>query len=386
MEGWAAANDDAQLIRLSYYPFLPEVRDVVKARAPPIDQALGSPLQEPARNRAVQRIEGALGSGIRPAQVLDGGDAVQELLSFALARMLCVHLAERQLVARLASAEARLVAQALTRDTEPDSVVEVAAALGLPVQAVPGGPNGPAYRLHFSTYILNAPLSEAEWKLIRRQVAAGWMELPQPDLARLCQEAFARRITHELEAELERPMPPDLVALLAPIAARVAPKLEDAKAEWTTGDFGPVQPGLFPPCVKELFAAMQRRENIPHHGRFAFATFLGTVGWNANQIMDYMTAIPNFDREKSRYQIEHVTGERGVEKYTPPSCATMQTHGVCPLDKRDGLCAKVKHPLSYYRARLRFAAQDEARANAVKPKETPVSPAAAPATTAVNHG
>jgi hypothetical protein len=48
---------------------------------------------------------------------------------------------------------------------------------------------------------------------------------------------------------------------------------------------------------------------------------------------------------------------------------------VCPLDKRDGLCFKIKHPLSYYRARIRFQERDHAK------QTPPVAPghAAAPA-------
>jgi DNA primase large subunit len=145
----------------------------------------------------------------------------------------------------------------------------------------------------------------------------------------------------------------------------LAPKLEEAREAWSQGDFGPVQPELFPPCIKEIFESLKRSENVPHHGRFAFATFLHTVGWNSEQILDYLASTPNFDREKSRYQIEHVTGGKSVQAYTPPGCATMQTNGVCPLAKRDGLCFKIKHPLNYYRAQLRFRRQDEEKATAL---------------------
>ncbi|MCA1812207.1 MAG: hypothetical protein LC623_09395, partial [Halobacteriales archaeon] len=56
--------------------------------------------------------------------------------------------------------------------------------------------------------------------------------------------------------------------------------------------------------------------------------------------------------------------------YTPPGCGTMQTNGVCPLAKRDGLCFRIKHPLSYYRSQLRSMQRDQERAAALAAKTT----------------
>ena len=357
-------------MRLAYYPFLPEVRAAVRDAGADLDAVLSSPLYEAARRRAVQRVEGALADGFAPANVTDERGALHELLSVPIARMLCVALAEKILVARYAAAEARRVAAVLATDDDPEAVDRCAQALALPLLQVDTG-----WRLHVSEYLRAAPLSDPEWKLIRRQLDRGNVVVDRADAVRLVEEALKRRIVEELDAERTKPLPEPVKQALVPLLARLAPRLEEARESWTTGDFGPVQPGLFPPCIKELFAAMGRAEMVPHHGRFAFATFLGTIGWNSEQIMDYMATLPNFDREKSRYQIEHVTGQRGVDKYTPPGCGTMQTNGVCPLDKRDGLCFKIKHPLSYYRAKLRFAANDAAKA-------APATAAAAPATPA----
>lgn len=359
------------LVRLAYYPFLPEVRDAVREAGADLDAVLTSPLYEAARRRAVARIEASLsGDPIPAAAVTDERGALHEILSVPVARMLCVAMNEKALVARYAANEARRAAAVLAADEDPDAVDRCAQALALPLLPVEAG-----WRLHVSEYLRAAPLGDPEWKLIRRGLDRGQVTVDRADAVRLVQEALQRRITDELDAERGKPLPEPVKAALKPMLDRLAPRLEEARESWTTGDFGPVQPGLFPPCIKELFAAMGRAEMVPHHGRFAFATFLGTIGWNSEQIMDYMSTLPNFDREKSRYQIEHVTGQRGVDKYTPPGCGTMQTNGVCPLDKRDGLCFKVKHPLSYYRAKLRFAANDAAKAN---PPNAPNPPKTVP--------
>ncbi|MHB1261189.1 MAG: hypothetical protein ACYC2H_05680 [Thermoplasmatota archaeon] len=343
----AGAGDAARLVRLAFYPFLPEVRQAVRELGPDLQDVLTSPLHAAVRARACDRIEGALGEGIPNMLVMDERTAMQELLSVAVARMLCVALAEKQLTTRYAQAEARRAHDALTADEDPEALPTAAAAVGLPLVE-----DGEAFRMHFADYLKAAP-SESSWKLVLRTVEKGQVRVDRKDAIRLVQEALARRITEELEGERGKPMPGPVQDALEPLVEKVTPKLDAARESWTTGDFGPVQPDLFPPCIKEVFEALKRRENVPHHGRFALATFLNTIGWGAEQILDYLSATPNFDREKSRYQIEHVTGQKGVGAYTPPGCATMQTNGVCPLDKRDAVCFTIKHPLSYYRKQLR---------------------------------
>lgn len=341
---------------MAYYPFLPEVRDAVREAGPDLSAVLTSPLYQGVRDRATQRIDGALADGFAPANVWDQRSALLELLSVPLARMLAASFADKILINRYAAAEARVVHDHLVRDPDPEAIDQALAALGIPAERLEAAGDG-VWRLHITAYIRAAPQDQA-WRLILRPVAAGHVELDRNEMARLVQEALQRRITTELESERARPMPEEIKNALAPLIAHLEPRVEEARLTWNTGDFGPVQPDLFPPCIKEVFEALKRSENVPHHGRFAFATFLHTVGWNSEQILDYLSTTPNFSREKSRYQIEHITGEKSVQAYTPPGCATMQTNGTCPLDKRDGLCFKIKHPLNYYRAQLRFKGKD----------------------------
>ncbi|HUR25883.1 MAG TPA: DNA primase large subunit PriL [Candidatus Thermoplasmatota archaeon] len=370
--------DAAQLVRFAFYPFLPEVRQAVRELGPDLQDLLASPLHAAVRTRACERIEGALGEGIPNVLVVDERTALQELLSVPVARMLCVALAEKQLTTRYAVAEARRAHDALAADDDPEALARAAAAVGLAIVEEPTAaddrgsvPSG-RFRMHFADYLKAAP-SEPSWKLVLRTVDKGQVKVDRKDAIRLVQEALTRRIVEDLEAERGKPMPGPVQDALEPLVERVTPKLDAARESWTTGDFGPVQPQLFPPCVKEVFEALKRRENVPHHGRFALATFLNTIGWGSEQILDYLSATPNFDRDKSRYQIEHVTGQKGVGAYTPPGCATMQTNGVCPLDKRDSVCFTIKHPLSYYRKGLRRqqwqADRDAARAAAATTTE-----------------
>ncbi len=340
------------LVRLAYYPFLPEVKDAVRDFGPGMDQVLGSGIYEAVRGRGVARIEGALvDRRIPPAQITDERGAMQEMLSVPIARMLCVLLADKTLIHRYATAEGARLEATLIQDL--DSIAAIADALKVPVHA-----EGDAWRIHFSDYLRFAP-SEPDWKLILKPVAKGWVPLDGPGVARLCREALEQRIQTDLDLERQKPMHEGVRAALQPYVDELGPKLADARENWQTGDFGPISKGAFPPCIQQIFQDMFDGKMIAHHGRFAMASFLATIGMTVDDIMDYFREIPNFDPEKSRYQIEHIAGDRGVDKYTPPGCGTMQTHGICPLEKRDNLCFKIKHPLSYYRARQRFIKQDE---------------------------
>ncbi|MDH5266756.1 MAG: DNA primase regulatory subunit PriL, partial [Candidatus Bathyarchaeota archaeon] len=45
-------------------------------------------------------------------------------------------------------------------------------------------------------------------------------------------------------------------------------------------------------------------------------------------------------------------GVRGSRtKYIPPRCDTLRTHGIC--HSPDEICKRIRHPLAYYRRRLK---------------------------------
>jgi DNA primase large subunit len=80
---------------------------------------------------------------------------------------------------------------------------------------------------------------------------------------------------------------------------------------------------------------------------------------------------PDFDIEKTMYQVEHITGRGGSgTEYTTPACAAMQTTGLCV--HRDPLCEKVSHPLSYYKVKKSRVPRKSATEN--KKSESPKDP------------
>lgn len=111
--------------------------------------------------------------------------------------------------------------------------------------------------------------------------------------------------------------------------------------------------------------------------RFALTSFLINIGMDVEKIVKLFVSISDFDEELTRYQVEHIAGLRGGRtKYTPPTCSTLRTHGLCI--EPDNLCRRVKHPLHYYRIKARSI--ERGGEEKEEPKQTPKGRDQAPST------
>lgn len=335
----------------SRYPFLPAARDHVRQLGYTLGDLLTDAAFERARRRGVQRVRSALEAGGIPEAALPSEvDQELELLSYPLARAIVATVGDSYLVNRYAVAESKLLQARLSHE-DPQVVWNVVTGLGITLLAPTQG--GSFARLHFLDYLRNAPGRDPDWKLVNQPLQSGYVSLPRERIIRLGEEALKERILEDFEA-LDRPgrlvqqsMERDLnevSTLVASHRARFAPE--------ATGE---VRLDAFPPCMRAIWTGIQKSMNVPHMGRFAIVSFLHTLGMDSEAILKFFATVPDFDVNKSRYQIEHITGKiGGGSEYTPPSCSTMQTYGICPLEARDDICLyQIHHPLSYYRKRLR---------------------------------
>lgn len=349
--------DIAQLAR---YPFLAESRQWVKLEGQTLGDIVSDPTFERVRRRAVARVRGSLErEGIADEAVVNEVDAFTELLSYPLGRALVATIEDAYMRSRYAVAESKLLSDRLRQD-EPGMVRRVAGELAIPVRE---GDDG-KLRLHFLEFLKFAPGRDPAWKLVNQPLERGEVLLDNDRLIRLCEEALKDRLQEELE-ELERPgrtltkvFERDLNEIRTLVAAH--------RARFAPDVGGPVRPEAFPPCIQAIWKGIAGHVNIPHMGRFAIVSFLHTLGMSSEDVLRYFATLPDFDVNKSRYQIEHITGQIGATQYTPPSCSTMQTYGICPLDQRDDLCLNViHHPLSYYRKKVRWLPPPKAPAAVV---------------------
>jgi DNA primase large subunit len=199
--------------------------------------------------------------------------------------------------------------------------------------------------IYFTDFLQHAPTWSDSWKLVNMPLSQGWITLQKRQLARLLQNAIQDTIYHEV-SRMEPPSEVRNVFTEEVIRLRTMMKERQMQRE---ADLGEISVTKLPPCIRQLLAAAQSGVNVPHVGRFTLVSFLNAVGMDTDEIVALFGGSPDFSRGKTRYQIEHITGKVSGTKYTPPSCASIKTWGLCPTEKTDSICKRVKHPLGYYR-------------------------------------
>jgi len=161
--------------------------------------------------------------------------------------------------------------------------------------------------------------------------------VPDSDL-----DAFIERIKPAIDMRYRE----NLIEVLSPDFV-ISPYLKRAEEKV---DLGEVTEDAFPPCIREMLSQVANGTNLAHTARFALTTFLLAVGMSVDEVVGVFNTSPDFDEERTRYQVDHISGKGGTS-YRPPSCATMATYGNCPGEDR--LCKWVNHPLSYYERKLK---------------------------------
>jgi DNA primase large subunit len=215
------------------------------------------------------------------------------------------------------------------------------------------------FSMHFTDYIrFSKSLKDPAWKLTNRQFRAGKVKVTREEFARLLEEAIRERIEQSFPIP---EIPKEVSRFCAPYAAEIKDQFEVQKKKFGATDFGSVEPELFPPCISHALANVQGGVNLAHSMRFAMTSFLLSVGMSVDDILNLFNISPDFNAEKTLYQIEHIAGATG-NIYKPPACDTMRTYGNCV--GKDRLCEKINHPLGYYEKKIYLK-------NKEKEKESP---------------
>jgi DNA primase large subunit len=319
------------------YPFLEEAQDFVRSRGYTLDRILTSSSGKIIATKSVDRIVAALSSKVRFDDDIKLESVEKEILSYSIARILIVCINNRSITEKLMSYESDRVLYFLQKELtdergDPEKKRIIMEKIGI-------APDQEA--LPVRAYVeLAAGLRDDSWRLVNRDIVDGHVAIHREEIEPVLREKL-RIILH---TKLPRTVPEDICSLLHPLIERIT----TANQEHILEQYGDVEEGCFPPCIHALIAAVASGANIPHTGRFALTAFLHTIGMHPAQIVEVFTQAPDFDLSRTVYQVEHISGRSGTE-YTPPSCATMRTYGLCV--NRDRWCEHVHHPLSYYRDR-----------------------------------
>ncbi|MFA4876249.1 MAG: DNA primase regulatory subunit PriL [Methanoregula sp.] len=352
---------------LSHFPFLKKAQDHIKNRFSSLDAVLKDRHSESLIENAATRIQDAISPKKKGGYEVSGSSE-DEIASYALARVIASCVNDKQLLDRLTRYESErayffLVSEEEWNqnyrqgDSDYSRLFElISEELGIRITSD---------RMPLADYVeLVAPLHDDRYHLVNRRLEQGFVRVKKEERYELLRE----RIRVLMRRDLPHKVPASLCEQLAPKAARI----KKAYQEQMLQQFGTIEENAFPPCMQALITALTSGTNLTHAGRFALTTFLHTIGMDVAGIAALYGRSPDFDIERTMYQVEHITGRGGSgTEYNTPACAAMRTTGNCV--QADKLCERVSHPLSYYKVKKR----DLAKSNK-KPDADPGAGAARP--------
>lgn len=339
---------------LAKYPFTKEAGQYVQELGLKI-QDLTSPDFLEVLNTAIMRVEEALGEGIHTDW--RGIKDTIEILAYPVAVMIVMQLGDPFLKRRYALAEAkrayRLLLNELTHKSKEHLSDIAISTFGWKPQQT-GETVGDVkydFLLSFTDYLRNAVVfHEDKWKLINKLCIGGYVYLTTAEAARLLQEEIQRRIERKLNENLELELPSQILQKIEPLKLLLAQRKGAITIKEAPLGFIVT---AFPPCINRLYNAVFSGQPIPHLGRFTLTSFLLAIGLTAEDVIKLFSQLADYNSEMTRYQVEHIAGTRGSRtRYTSPNCDTLRTHGFCPGATE--LCRKGRHPLTYYRRKLRM--------------------------------
>ena len=331
------------LLTLAKYPFLKDAKIYVRNEGATVNELLTDPLFEHARSIAIERLENVLSKkDVGDRIISTEPERIMELFSYPLARIVTVCVDDDYFTRSYALSEAVHMYKNLLK--EPLSFVfDVAKEFNLSVEY---SDEMNELRLLFTNYLTYAPTRYKKWKMINRKMDHGFISLSQKDLSRIIQEVLRKRINTELENRLPHN---EALSVFSEEIARIKNKVLAQRKKHELLPLGKLNIEYLPPCLKNILSLIQSGENVAHMGRFALVAFLNSVNLSTDEILKLFSKAPDFEADKTRYQIEHILGKTGATSYKPPGCDKLKTYGLCPSEEIDEICKRSFHPTNYYR-------------------------------------
>jgi DNA primase large subunit len=339
-----AKNDYAK------YPFLKEATKYLKIPDLKVED-LTTPELEDILERAEERVEEAILYG-RVSRKLEKAD--NEISSYPVAIILAAATESSFIQKRYALAEAKQMFEDLKneKDKPKEKILTFAQNFGWKLVLNQDSQTRYEFALSFADYLRNTThLRGGKWKLVNRLISDGNVHLTRTETARLLSEEVCKHIEKRVEVKELPKFPPKIIETAGKIKKLSVEKIGKAEMEGLPKTM--VQEA-FPPCIEALYEAASSGRHLSHVGRFALTSFLINIGMSSDNVIELFRSFSDFNERMTRYQVEHIAGERGSRtRYTPPRCETLQTHGVCV--NPDELCQKIRHPLAYYRKKVKMA-------------------------------
>ena len=196
------------------------------------------------------------------------------------------------------------------------------------------------FGLTFTKYLkLISALKDVRWRLVNRELAAGYVFLKKKEVLRLLSEEIKLFIEARIE-DRNVNTPLYLLNISNELKERYAEVLKPRQIE-THMNF---DENNLPPCIKSIFDKFKTQRHLSHDERFVLVIFLAKMQVPIEKTIDMFRNFSDFNEQITRYQTEYCYGIRGPKKTLMlHSCKTLKTHGLCTSD------CKITHPLQHYR-------------------------------------
>jgi len=330
---------------IAKYPFLKAAAQYMKIPDLKIED-LTSPELEGILKRAEERVEEAI-LYARVSRKLKREDI--EISSYPAAIVLATATGSSFIKKRYALAESKQAYEFL-KDEPKGKILGFAQDFAWKLMLNEDARISFEFALNFTDYLRNTKhLRGKKWKLVNRLLSGGNVFLTRNETARLLSEEIRRHVEKSLEVEELPKLPTKIMEMAENINRLSVERIGKAEME---GFPKTVVQTAFPPCIEALYQGVSSGRHLSHIGRFTLTSFLVNIGMSPESVVDLFRSFSDFNERMTRYQVEHIAGDRGSRtRYIPPRCDTLKTHGVCM--NPDELCQTVRHPLSYYRMKLR---------------------------------
>jgi len=207
------------------------------------------------------------------------------------------------------------------------------------------------YYIHFIDYISNgcSRISRYYKAIFLGRVHRGWVPLSEKECIRVLVEIYKSWLRQCVKRARKNLLLTDVPEGLLKLAEFISRLWREQRKRTVIIATKFLELGQYPPCIEKLLEDLKSGKNLPHHARFALATFLLNIGKPIDEVVDLFRTSPDFNERITRYQVEHLAGLRGSRvKYSPYKCSNMKSLGLC-VDVEGKICKGIHHPLQYYK-------------------------------------
>ncbi len=294
------------------YPFTNAAREILKIKGVSINERLA--------DIAVERIITSLSNIVKKTAAIHESEKLEEIASYAVARMILAHMRNTYITTRYAISESKRAASYLStaQEEEFDNITKQVGVVAVK--------KGNEFVLPLPIYLKNCPKS-IDYRLVNRNVAHGLVSITRQELVRLVEEAIRQHIE-------KIPIIKDAKEEIKNAAKCLVERLPKFKQPIT---YAQTTSQLHPPCIETLMEEVRQHKNLPHQARWLLAVYFIKKGMGEKQLCEVFSMFPDYNKKITKYQVTHAQ----AHDYSVPSCATILSYGLCVAQ-----CG-IKNPLQY---------------------------------------